>query len=70
MNNVQEGVWHGRGDTICIGGSFFGEGNKEFTALRHEKTSLLATRSPELFNMERGSHHSWNNNTAAANHPF
>lgn len=23
MNNVQDGTWHGRGDTICIGG--FGE---------------------------------------------
>lgn len=20
MNNVQDGTWHGRGDTICIGG--------------------------------------------------
>ncbi|KAJ7946887.1 Protein PLANT CADMIUM RESISTANCE like [Quillaja saponaria] len=26
MNNVQDGTWHGRGDTICIGG--FGEGSK------------------------------------------
>lgn len=26
MNNVQDGTWHGRGDTICIGG--FGEKNK------------------------------------------
>lgn len=26
MNNVQDGTWHGRGDTICIGS--FSEGNK------------------------------------------
>lgn len=26
MNNVQDGTWHGRGDTICIGG--FGEKGK------------------------------------------
>ncbi|KAJ7968442.1 Protein PLANT CADMIUM RESISTANCE like [Quillaja saponaria] len=26
MNNVQDGTWRGRGDTICIGG--FGEGSK------------------------------------------
>ncbi|GFS29485.1 PLAC8 family protein [Actinidia rufa] len=26
MNNVQDGTWHGRGDTICIGG--YGEGSK------------------------------------------
>ncbi|KAJ6842439.1 protein PLANT CADMIUM RESISTANCE 5-like [Iris pallida] len=58
MNNVQDGVWRGRGDTICIGS--YGEGNKEFTALH--KPSLVATRSPELLSMERalnGSHHSW-----------
>lgn len=26
MNNVQDGTWHGRGDTICIGG--FSDGSK------------------------------------------
>lgn len=26
MNNVQDGTWHGRGDTICIGS--YSEGNK------------------------------------------
>ena len=26
MNNVQDGTWHGRGDTICIGG--YSEGSK------------------------------------------
>lgn len=61
MNNVQDGVWRGRGDTICIGN--ISEGNKEFTALH--KTSLLPTKSPELLNMERASNvsgHAWNVN--------
>ncbi|KAJ4829909.1 hypothetical protein Tsubulata_025138 [Turnera subulata] len=31
MNNVQDGTWHGRGDTICIGG--YSEGNKAFFEL-------------------------------------
>lgn len=26
MNNVQDGTWHGRGDTICVGA--YNEGNK------------------------------------------
>ncbi|XP_061349371.1 protein PLANT CADMIUM RESISTANCE 8-like [Gastrolobium bilobum] len=28
MNNVQDGTWHGRGDTICIGIGGFGENSK------------------------------------------
>ncbi|KAK2447156.1 PLAC8 family protein [Trifolium repens] len=31
INNVQDGTWHGRGDTICIGG--IRNGNKEVTEL-------------------------------------
>lgn len=27
MNNVEDGTWHGRGDTICIAGTH-GEGGK------------------------------------------
>ncbi|XP_008775767.2 uncharacterized protein LOC103696045 [Phoenix dactylifera] len=57
MNNVQDGVWHGRGDTICLGS---GEGNKAFIAL--QKPPLMPTRSPELCSMERksdGGEHSW-----------
>ena len=59
MNNVQDGVWHGRGDTICVGS--FGEGSKEFFAL--QKPSLLPTVSPEYIIMDRASSassHSWN----------
>ena len=32
MNNVQDGIWHGRGDTICIGS--FVEGRKAFFELQ------------------------------------
>ncbi|KAJ0974874.1 hypothetical protein J5N97_016839 [Dioscorea zingiberensis] len=59
MNNIQDGVWHGRGDTICLGSS--GEGSKAFSALY--KPSLIATKSPVLCSMERPSNtsdHSWN----------
>lgn len=58
MNNVQDGVWHGRGDTICLGS--VGEGSKAFITLH--KPPLMTTRSPELCNMERTSgsgEHSW-----------
>ncbi|XP_065031566.1 uncharacterized protein LOC135653873 isoform X1 [Musa acuminata AAA Group] len=63
MNNVQNGVWHGRGDTICLATG--GEGSKAFTALH--KPPLFATRIPDLCSMERasnGSEHSWNADTS------
>ncbi|URE14651.1 Cys-rich domain containing protein [Musa troglodytarum] len=59
MNNVQNGVWHGRGDTLCLATG--GEGSKVFTALH--KPPLFPTKSPDLCSMERstnGSEHSWN----------
>lgn len=59
MNNVQDGVWHGRGDTICLGSG--GEGSKVFIAL--QKPPLMPTMSPEACCMERASddgEHSWN----------
>nr|XP_010924026.1 uncharacterized protein LOC105046971 [Elaeis guineensis] len=58
MNNVQDGVWHGRGDTICLGSG--GEGSKAFITLH--KPPLIPTRSPELCSMEGTSdsgEHSW-----------
>ncbi|KAF8664442.1 hypothetical protein HU200_054614 [Digitaria exilis] len=51
MNNVQCGVWHGRGDTICLGSN--GEGNKAFAALN--KASLVPIKSPGLCGMDRAS---------------
>ncbi|CAO1941645.1 unnamed protein product [Urochloa humidicola] len=51
INNVQCGVWHGRGDTICLGSN--GEGNKAFAALN--KASLVPVKSPGLCGMDRSS---------------
>ncbi|KAK9268230.1 hypothetical protein L1049_010673 [Liquidambar formosana] len=42
MNNVQDGTWHGRGDTICIGS--YGEGNKAFFELH--PPAVVSTKSP------------------------
>lgn len=43
MNNVQDGIWHGRGDTICIGG--FPEGGKSFFQL--QPPPLISPMAPE-----------------------
>ncbi|KAI3466621.1 hypothetical protein Pfo_023284 [Paulownia fortunei] len=47
MNNVQDGIWHGRGDTICIGS--FSEDNKAFSELR--PPFVASTKSPEFLSM-------------------
>ncbi|XP_074583524.1 uncharacterized protein LOC141839630 [Curcuma longa] len=63
MNNVQNGVWHGRGDTICLAGA--GEGSTTFIALR--QPPLLAIRSPVHCSMERttdDNKHSWSLDTS------
>ncbi|XP_042451686.1 uncharacterized protein LOC122036438 [Zingiber officinale] len=55
MNNVQNGVWHGRGDTICLVSS--GEGSNAFPGI---------SKPPLHCSMERvsaGSQHSWNTDT-------
>lgn len=65
MNNVQEGVWHGRGDTICVG-SYGGDGSKQFSTLQKPSILMPPTESPDYGNMDRrsssfsGSNHSWN----------
>ncbi|KDP20861.1 hypothetical protein JCGZ_21332 [Jatropha curcas] len=48
MNNVQDGNWHGRGDTLCISG--FSEGNK--TNLELHPPSIVSTKSPAICNMQ------------------
>ncbi|KAF9590363.1 hypothetical protein IFM89_033889 [Coptis chinensis] len=58
INNVQDGVWRGRGDTICIGS--YGEGSKGFVELH--QPPLIQTKSPDPCSMQRasnGSDHSW-----------
>ncbi|KAE9613502.1 hypothetical protein Lal_00015951 [Lupinus albus] len=46
MNNVQDGTWHGRGDTICIGG--FDEKSKSFFGL-HPPPILCIKSSDESY---------------------
>ncbi|KAF3451592.1 hypothetical protein FNV43_RR07687 [Rhamnella rubrinervis] len=48
MNNVQDGTWHGRGDTICIGS--FPEGRKSFLELH--PPPIVSIKSPELISMQ------------------
>lgn len=43
MNNVQDGIWHGRGDTICIGS--FSEDSKLFPEL--SPPLVVSTKSPK-----------------------
>lgn len=62
INNVNDGVWHGRGDTICIGR--YREGTKAFFELH--QPSLMPAVSPKLCSMERpisSDNHSWNADT-------
>ncbi|OMO76625.1 hypothetical protein CCACVL1_15534 [Corchorus capsularis] len=44
MNNVQDGTWHGRGDTICIGS--YGEGSKAFFELHPPPPMSIQTPEP------------------------
>ncbi|KAA8519910.1 hypothetical protein F0562_014180 [Nyssa sinensis] len=58
MNNVQDGTWHGRGDTLCIGG--YGEGSKAFFELR--PPPIMSTKSPEPCSIQKSPNaadHSW-----------
>jgi hypothetical protein len=49
MNNVQDGIWHGRGDTICVGS--YSEGNKVFLELH--PPSAVAAKSPDICSMQK-----------------
>jgi hypothetical protein len=46
MNNVQSGVWHGRGETICLVSSSSSEGSMNLP-------KLLPVKSPEQCSMDR-----------------
>lgn len=39
INNVQDGTWHGRGDTVYIGG--FNEGSKAFFDLQPPPIAII-----------------------------
>ncbi|XP_031127219.1 uncharacterized protein LOC116029378 [Ipomoea triloba] len=43
MNNVQDGIWHGRGDTVCVGS--YCVGDKAFFGLN--PPAVLSMKSPE-----------------------
>ncbi|CAL1397628.1 unnamed protein product [Linum trigynum] len=43
MNNVQDGTWHGRGDTICVGG--YSEGSHAYLQLH--PPAIFTTKSPD-----------------------
>ncbi|XP_062013304.1 uncharacterized protein LOC133729756 isoform X2 [Rosa rugosa] len=49
MNNVQDGTWHGRGDSIYIGS--LGEGGKSFFEL--QAPPLVSIKSPDLCNAQK-----------------
>uniref|UniRef100_A0A5B7AV84 Uncharacterized protein n=1 Tax=Davidia involucrata TaxID=16924 RepID=A0A5B7AV84_DAVIN len=58
MNNVQDGTWHGRGDTICVGG--YGESSKAFFELC--PPPIMSTKSPEPCSIQKSPNagdHSW-----------
>ncbi|KAH6790526.1 PLAC8 family protein [Perilla frutescens var. frutescens] len=47
MNNVQDGIWHGRGDTICV--VSFSEDSKAYSEL--SPPFVVATKCPERLSM-------------------
>ncbi|XP_022878045.1 uncharacterized protein LOC111396029 isoform X1 [Olea europaea var. sylvestris] len=51
MNNVQDGTWHGRGDTVCVGS--FSEGNKAL--FEFSPPFAISTQSPECHTMQKTS---------------
>ncbi|KAK3431736.1 hypothetical protein EUGRSUZ_E03677 [Eucalyptus grandis] len=50
MNNVQDGIWHGRGDTICV--ATYNEGSKAIIELNSTPVSL--TKCPDPCTMQKG----------------
>ncbi|KAL1537453.1 hypothetical protein AAHA92_29964 [Salvia divinorum] len=51
MNNVQDGIWHGRGDTICVGS--FSEDSKAYLELC--PPFVVSTKCPQLLSMQKTS---------------
>ncbi|XP_057764672.1 uncharacterized protein LOC130985621 isoform X1 [Salvia miltiorrhiza] len=51
MNNVQDGIWHGRGDTICVGS--FSEDSKAYLELH--PPFVVSTKCPQLLSMQQTS---------------
>ncbi|XP_068667603.1 uncharacterized protein [Aristolochia californica] len=60
INNVRDGFWSGRGETICIGS--YGEGNNMIFELQPPHSIPTTTKSPDFSSMEKGdsgADHSW-----------
>ncbi|CAH9112296.1 unnamed protein product [Cuscuta epithymum] len=57
MNNVQNGIWHGRGDTICVG---------RYSPLGLNPPPILSMKSPEPI---PSSHHGNQQNASEGGHP-
>lgn len=49
FNNVQDGIWHGRGDTICIQ-SFSNEDSKAY--FESSPPFVVSTKSPDLVSIQ------------------
>lgn len=49
MNNVQDGTWHGRGDTICVG--TYSEGSK--AAFELCPPPVVSTKSTDTSSMQK-----------------
>ncbi|KAK6149831.1 hypothetical protein DH2020_017356 [Rehmannia glutinosa] len=64
MNNVQDGTWHGRGDTICIGSLF--EDTKPYLEL--SPPFVVSTKSPEFASMQKTSSDSIHFSTSVVGH--
>lgn len=60
MNNVQDGIWHGRGDTICIGS--FSKDSKP--SLDLNPPFVVSTKSPEFTAMQKTSDDSIRSSTS------
>ncbi|CAA2984709.1 Hypothetical predicted protein [Olea europaea subsp. europaea] len=51
MNNVEDSIWHGRGDTICVGS--YSKGNKAL--FEFSPPFAMSTKSPECHTMQKTS---------------
>lgn len=46
INNVQDGAWHGRGDTICVG--TYNEGSNSILELRAPPVMSIQSSEPSV----------------------
>ncbi|XP_057470928.1 uncharacterized protein LOC130759748 isoform X1 [Actinidia eriantha] len=69
MNNVQDGTWHGRGDTICIGA--YGEGSKASFELHPPPVVLTNSVDPGTVQISINvGDHSWDSEVGHCTAPL